>query len=553
MSVSGWEVRMMNKLLIVDDEIEILEWLEELFLYDCDRELEVHAASSANEALKLLDRVSFEVVLTDIKMPGMDGLAFYEKIKDNWPECKVVFLTGYRNFEDIYRVNKNKDVRYVLKSEDDDVIMQAVEEAFVEQEIKIEQKRVQERQQSYMEKAVYWMRREYLNQIIQNPNCLKVRQHEQTVLHIEFDFKARMLLLLLRLDSKWGSEGEDCVLLEQYAERIKEGLPDWLRAQENVFAKRYLLLFIQPKDEKKQQWYRIFNITQGAVENVQKMCEIQEQSGFSAVISSQEVSLPEVWNRIERLKKIMVGYLGGMKSAIVHAEKSEELMQTERQEEGKSINFGLLKHYLELHQREAYFALLNDVCRILGESKGRHDMRAMEIYYNVSTVLLQFINDNHLQETLAFKIGLYKLLNVDEHGDWLDAGAYLIALSEEIFSILGEHENTLSGHALKRIVEYIDTHMDGDLSLTNLAAVGGFNASYLSRLFKQVHNEAVSDYVLKKRMELAKTLLIDTQDKIQDIGELAGYHSSNSFSRAFRGYTGVSPVEYREGLHAEKR
>lgn len=368
----------MDKLLIVDDEIDVLELLEELFVYDFSRELEVHTASSAKMALKLLDMVSFDVVLTDIKMPGMGGLTFYEKIKENWSECKVVFLTGYRDFEDIYWVNKQKDVRYVLKSEDDDVIMQTVEDSFVELERQNEQKRIHEVQKNYMEKARY------------------------------------------------------------------------------------------------------------------------------------------------------------------------------RQGEGKNINFSLLKHYLELHQREAYFALLNDVCRMLGESKGRHDMHAMEIYYNVSTVLLQFINDNHLQESLAFKIGLYKLLNVDEHCDWLDAGAYLTALSEEIFSILGDYENSLSEHALGRIVEYIDIHMDGDLSLTNLAAIGGFNASYLSRLFKQVHNESISDYVLKKRMELAKTLLSDKQDKIQEIGERIGYNSSNSFSRAFKGYTGLSPIEYREAIQAER-
>lgn len=145
----------MDKLLIVDDEIDVLELLEELFVYDFSRELEVHTASSAKMALKLLDMVSFDVVLTDIKMPGMGGLTFYEKIKENWSECKVVFLTGYRDFEDIYWVNKQKDVRYVLKSEDDDVIMQTVEDSFVELERQNEQKRIHEVQKNYMEKARY--------------------------------------------------------------------------------------------------------------------------------------------------------------------------------------------------------------------------------------------------------------------------------------------------------------------------------------------------------------------------------------------------------------
>ena len=58
----------MERMLIVDDEIEILEWLEELFLYEYPREVEVHAVSSAYEALEILDQMAFHVILTDIRL-----------------------------------------------------------------------------------------------------------------------------------------------------------------------------------------------------------------------------------------------------------------------------------------------------------------------------------------------------------------------------------------------------------------------------------------------------------------------------------------------------
>ena len=76
---------MNRNLLIVDDELEILQWLEELFLYDYGGELGVYTARSAREALEQLNRVRFDVVLTDIKMPGMDGITLFERIKENWP------------------------------------------------------------------------------------------------------------------------------------------------------------------------------------------------------------------------------------------------------------------------------------------------------------------------------------------------------------------------------------------------------------------------------------------------------------------------------------
>ena len=94
----------MYRLLIVDDEIDNVYWLEEMFQYDLKEELEVHTAVSGKEALELLNRIRFDVVLTDIKMPGMTGMELYDRIRENWPACKVIFLTAYPQFEDIYRV-----------------------------------------------------------------------------------------------------------------------------------------------------------------------------------------------------------------------------------------------------------------------------------------------------------------------------------------------------------------------------------------------------------------------------------------------------------------
>ena len=78
----------MNSLLIVDDEVEILEWLEELFRYEAGMDIDVYTVTSAFEALELLNKIRFEVVLSDIKMPGMDGIRLHSEIKKNWPSCQ---------------------------------------------------------------------------------------------------------------------------------------------------------------------------------------------------------------------------------------------------------------------------------------------------------------------------------------------------------------------------------------------------------------------------------------------------------------------------------
>ena len=127
----------------------------------------------------------------------------------------------------------------------------------------------------------------------------------------------------------------------------------------------------------------------------------------------------------------------------------------------------------------------------------------------------------------------------------------MLQVSEKVFSLLDINENVLTERALNRIIHYIDEHLADDLSLTVLSDVGGFNASYLSRLFKQIKGESLSEYILQKRMKLARQMLSDTQDKIQEIAVRTGYISAHSFTRVFRKIHGISPKEYRE-MEAEK-
>ena len=208
----------------------------------------------------------------------------------------------------------------------------------------------------------------------------------------------------------------------------------------------------------------------------------------------------------------------------------------------------LLKSYLELQRRMSYFELLAQLCEELEQTTSRHDTHALELYYSISVMLLQYINEGKLNEKIAFSVVLYKLTKVYEHDSWTEAAKYLFEVSVAVFDLLGENEHVLSDRALQRVLDYIAGNLSGDLTLTRLAEVGGFNASYLSRLFKQNTKISISDYVYQKRMELAERLLAQTNRKIQDIGEEAGYPSAQSFARTFRSYAGISPAEYRE-LH----
>lgn len=538
----------MNRLLIVDDEREILSWLEEMFTYEFSGAVEVYTAISAPQALELLHSIPFDVVMTDIKMPKMDGISLFKEIRENWPKCRVIFLTGHRNFDDIYELVQQGDIRYVLKSESDETIMKAVSDSLAERDEMLKKERMLAFRKNSMERARFWMEKDYIQSMLIHPEKISShKKHDEISLSV--DLEQKFLLFLLRFEENAAEEIviEDYTLFAGFEELMLSYLPKRLRLQIYNPEKRYLLLFLQPQTDKDIHWENIFHVAKGALEYVQDAYTKNGCGTFGAVISSEPVGLQDVRKKESRLKQQLVGYMDYGDDAILHSEML--IKQQEKkpdQEESTPRNTNMLKYYLELRQKTEYMEILSVFCRQMIEGEGRHNPRSLEIYYEVAVTLLQFINDNHIYEQLAFETAMYKLLNSNEHADWIEASNYLLLLSEAIFRVLGDFENKLADRALARVTDYIALHLDGDLTLTNLAQIGGFNTSYLSRLFKHVHKVTITEYVLKKRMEEAKRLLTRTNDQIQWIAEKTGYQSSHSFSRAFRGYQGVSPVEYRE-------
>lgn len=543
---------MNQNLLIVDDEKEILSWLEELFRFEADSELGVYTAGSALEAVKLLTKVRFDVVLTDIRMPGMDGITLFRHIKENWPRCKTVFLTGYRNFEDIYQIINNQDVKYVLKSESDEVIIREVREFLNQSRAELEAEKSKKEQESWLEEAKYWLRQEFFNQLCsgETPGAIGERME---ALGIPLNGQEMMLTVLLRIERDWKEVTvQDCILQEKaLISLLQDNVPPKLNFYVHNIENGQELLMVQPAGYKETDWQLIAVIVQGAIEYVQEQFRHIYQDTISAVIAPEPVTLPNISVNIRKMKQYMVGYMGGIREVIAKTDSSVNC-ETESVAVDSASWVASLRNLMELGKKEEYFEVLRRYLRNMAEARSRHDTAALEIYYSVSIFLLQFINANKLNEQMAFRLGIYKLTQVDGHKSWVEAAAYLTEVSEAVFSLLDANKASLADHALKRVVAYICNHLDEDLSLTTLADVGGFNASYLSRLFKQIQKETISEFILHKRIELAKALLADKNEKIQDIAVKTGYLSPHSFTRAFRNEVGIAPKEYRELKMSEK-
>ena len=122
----------MIRILIVDDERIARDSVFGLLSVQEDLEPELLMAESAAKAVSILENERVDLCIMDINMPQMTGLELYEIVRKNWPQCKVIFLTGYSEFDYVYKVHKH--AKYVLKADREEVLLEAVRESVQELE-----------------------------------------------------------------------------------------------------------------------------------------------------------------------------------------------------------------------------------------------------------------------------------------------------------------------------------------------------------------------------------------------------------------------------------
>ncbi len=118
-------------------------------------------------------------------------------------------------------------------------------------------------------------------------------------------------------------------------------------------------------------------------------------------------------------------------------------------------------------------------------------------------------------------------------------------LAESDPAVMIKRENRVH---IENAMSYIDLHLDEQLTLEQLAEVANMSVSYFSLLFKTLNGFSAWEYIVGKRIELAQTLLLTSEEPVLNIVFKSGFNNTTNFNRAFKRATGMSPREYRRRL-----
>ena len=547
----------MINILIVDDEPEIVEFIYSLLLDMNIPDLFIYKALSGEEAIGIFNRYRMDIVISDIKMPGISGIQLLHRIKKYWKECKFIILTGHKEFDDIYQATRYGDVSFLLKTCETQEIIEHVERLI--DELRKENKTntdSQEISSVRIDEAKFLLKNELLSLIILGAaNTEKFSENYLQSINIGLNMKSETFLVLGKMD-----ENDTPLFIDESAKYFKlnaiveRHLPDFMHHDFLIIENIYMAWCIQFNiDDSSEDFpsnpemliYSIFDKVQ--TDNAEF-----GNSNVSFACNNKPSLLKDISEAYFELRNCINRRIGFGQLMLVSQDNSRQDPAFNDRDEAiepklynKLINSSKIGTSLELGLKESYKEAIEPYFRSIPSSTTMKSTVAMELYLHVSLQLIGYINRFGIQSKISEKIDINPLLHPELFTVWSDALHCLDTIADALFSIQGNEQSNRSNSYVKTLKQHIDDNLDKDLSLVRLADLVKIHPSYLSRLFKQATGDTVSDYILKAKIEFAKSMLAKTDEKISTISFNIGFFTPSYFTRFFKKIVGTSPQDYR--------
>ncbi|WP_336773010.1 response regulator transcription factor [Paenibacillus sp. MMO-58] len=544
----------MYRLLIVDDEDIITDSLYEVFHRLMPEKLDVCKAYSAKEALQWMARTRIDIVLTDISMPGMSGLELSEEIQAFWPRSKVIFLTGFSEFDYAYKAIQMPKVRYLLKTEGYDKVTATVTEVIEEIEYENQMSKMLEQSREQLYAIEQAAQGDYIRHLLQESSghslCEERLRDEFAKMNIGLDPAAPILLVRGHLTyPEHASYIERSGILTKARIVCNSYLSEKTK-QIGIIDKQGDLLWLLQSNEREELKFNnhLVRYLEGTLELIQETCLESLGLSLAFTLSGDVCNWNEMSRQYERLRQLQLMKIGGTGIAIIVTDRGEPLEDPREQqskEEGQvSSKAEMLAGFLEAGKAEKFIEALADLSMVMLHENSTAT-RKMEIYYSIALTLFTYINRNGLCREIS---DYCKLMRLEEHSSMQEAVEYLKQITEQLFRAKSPESKENAASVIEKICEYINDHLSEDLSLVRLAELNYFNPSYLSRFFKQECGVNVSEYIDTCRIRKAKELLKEDEYKVREVAVKVGYEAAHSFTRFFKKATGMTPQEYRDAL-----
>lgn len=535
----------MYRVLIADDEPKVSQLIKNLIRWDqLDLQL-MGIAKDGNDALAMIELYQPEIVITDIRMPGCDGMELIRRGKELNPKIDFVIISGYQHFDYAHNAIKYNVKDYLLKplkkEEINETLQHMVDKYDKERMASSEKKRLIQRVDADSKR----IREAFVDQLFHCPDKLDLslpieRLNEAYHLNlndsgfITIEIKADIVIRkdLSKLQKVLVQK------LTSITQNTLENVCDefFLNPTERT-VQAVLNIGIDQKRELRKWLYRIIDESQGLTELFQGIKTTIGVSDYHKDLTVVDKVIHKVHRRV--LDRLILGTGRMIEKEVepVSDDINTFLTYSFRQaiaQSTENLDCAALRKNLTAFKEhlEATDGITGYFVRELME----------EILNIVLFTLRQHLCTSHLEPLVykRFREGLGMCCKISQAIEWLD-----VTLSVTIEDILKTKENEY----LKPIQEaqkYIQEHFEQSIKLEDVSKLTGFNATYFSTLFKKETGISFLTYLTEVRMKEAKKKLSDLSKTIADISCEVGYQDLKHFTKQFKKATGLTPSKYRK-------
>lgn len=516
----------MLKVLIVDDEIQICRLIRK-FLEDEGLGVEIIGeAYSGRTALNLIREKTPEIVITDIRMPGIDGLELVRHVQDMKLQTTFILISGHKEFEYAYSAINYGVEYYMLKP---------INKTELQRNIRLIQQKKNEtlNYREIVTRTTKKAKKIFVQELITNyKNISQMTLVElKSIYSLELN-RTYYIPGILKLDYKYDlEENQKKTFIYQLEAILQEIELSGELELENIrlgnqiailFGYNNEEIFYQTADkfimEVCNRYYEFASITLGLGDPVNDIRQIQFSNAKESILSR----LVYGCNKIIKY--------GPPKAFMPPKDFSDITLQIKRsleilnETEVKKV-LCPLKDYI-LSQQDAPCCQYNSVIHIIKK-------------------LLPTINTISQDEDKPL---LYGELESELYDCNTRLKLYTTFESVIVQSIRDAKKlQEAKEHKYVRMAkEYVSEHYQENITLEDIARVTFINATYFSILFKQKEGINFSDYLTQYRIRIAKELLKDSSLSIGEVGVKTGYKNAKYFSKVFMKLVGIKPSEYRK-------
>lgn len=508
----------MIKIMIVDDMPIFLEYLKNCIdwnQYGFDICCE---AKDGREALQLFEQFYPDVVITDITMPYVDGLALSEQLMQQYSDVSIILITGNNEFEYARRAVKIGVCDYIVKPfEKEELILSLLKlQDNMNRAIELKSAEREEHRQ-----------REYeLQKLILKSN------HGATMLEFQSEF---FLVCTMQFMVRQTGDYEKIMNWESILISMIRGMLE-LNGTSEIFRDFQnhiviLMNFTAEQDMKQYQLYELMDLSK----------IIKTQLGLETTIAVSDccygtMSIREGYYRTLQL-------LNEESGANYGAVRDDR--KIEKKKNAAYVSWEAIGQLHKSMEQLNYELVCQTMQRELDRFLMTENPEQMKLFYTcfLSVLFTNIItNGRTMEDIFGEEFQPYQVIG-EIRGTREESTRILEYYQKYInYEITSVHTNSKSYQIMEEAKQYVENHYaESSLSITEIAKALFINQTYLRKMFKSGMNMTLSEYITKYRMTKAKQLLQDTNDKLSLISEEVGYADVSYFSKCFKKYYGVSP------------